>query len=108
MLSNQIMEYRELHPEAKAKEIAEAVGTSPAYVYQTLSPKKKLKKLKPVEPTEGQKTVRNEINRLNKEVDGWKNLFLDNLETLNQLEQDVIGYRAVISYLQAQIDGITV
>jgi sugar-specific transcriptional regulator TrmB len=102
------MEYRELHPEAKAKEIAEAVGTSPAYVYQTLSPKKKPKKLKPVEPTEGQKTVRNEINRLNKEVDGWKNLFLDNLETLNQLEQDVIGYRAVISYLQAQIDGVTV
>jgi sugar-specific transcriptional regulator TrmB len=108
MLSNQIIEYSELHPEAKAKEIAQAVGTSPAYVYQTLSPKKKPKKLKPVEPTEGQKTVRNEINRLNKEVDGWKNLFLDNLETLNQLEQDVIGYRAVISYLQAQIDGITV
>jgi DNA-directed RNA polymerase specialized sigma subunit len=110
MLSNQIIEYSELHPEAKAKEIAQAVGTSPAYVYQTLSPKKKksVKKMKPVEPTEGQKTVRNEINRLNKEVDGWKNLFLDNLETLNQLEQDVIGYRAVISYLQAQIDGIAV
>jgi hypothetical protein len=27
---------------------------------------------------------------------------------LSQLEQDVIGYRAVISYLQGQIDGVTV
>jgi len=116
MLSNQIIEYSELHPEAKAKEIAQAVGTSPAYVYQTLSPKKKIKKqLKPVAPTEGQKTLRQEINRLHAEIANYKildetnELLIDGLEDeINQLKNDVIGYRAVISYLQAQIDGITV
>jgi tRNA A37 N6-isopentenylltransferase MiaA len=116
MLSNQIIEYSELHPEAKAKEIAQAVGTSPAYVYQTLSPKKKIKKqLKPVAPTEGQKTLRQEINRLHAEIANYKildetnELMIDGLEDeINQLKNDVIGYRAVISYLQAQIDGITV
>ena len=116
MLSNQIIEYSELHPEAKAKEIAQAVGTSPAYVYQTLSPKKKIKKqLKPVVPTEGQKTLRQEINRLHAEIANYKildetnELMIDRLEDeINQLKNDVIGYRAVISYLQAQIDGITV
>jgi hypothetical protein len=116
MLSNQIIEYSELHPEAKAKEIAQAVGTSPAYVYQTLSPKKKIKKqLKPVAPTEGQKTLRQEINRLHAEIANYKildetnELMIDRLEDeINQLKNDVIGYRAVISYLQAQIDGITV
>ena len=49
-----------------------------------------------------------EITRLNTDIDGWKELYFANLDELEQLQQDVIGYRAVISYLQAQLDGIAV
>jgi len=109
MLSKKIREYKAANPNASAKDIAKELGTSAAYVYQVLTPKKKAKKeLKPVAPTEGQLTLRKEIERLNKEIEEWRNMFFDNLETLGQLEQDVIGYRAVISYLQGQIDGVTV
>ena len=46
--------------------------------------------------------------RLNKDIDDWRTLYLENLDLVEQLQQDVIGYRAVISYLQGQLDGITV
>jgi hypothetical protein len=64
--------------------------------------------VKPVVPTEGQETLRKEIKRLNEDIEGWQELYFSANKALGQLEQDVIGYRAVISYLQGQIDGVTV
>jgi hypothetical protein len=108
--TQQILKYKEANPTHKPSDIAKACGVKNTYVYQVLNnAKKKAKKdLKPVAPTEGQLTLRKEIDRLNKEIEEWRSMFYDNLEALGQLEQDVIGYRAVISYLQGQIDGVTV
>jgi hypothetical protein len=108
--SKQIIAYKEANPTHKPSDVAKACGVATAYVYQVLhnAKKKTVKAVKPVVPTKGQETLRKEIKRLNEEVDQWRGLYLGNAETLYQYEQDVIGYRAVISYLQAQIDGIAV
>jgi hypothetical protein len=105
--SKQIRSYKEANPTHKPSDIAKACGVTTAYVYQVLHTAKK-KAVKPVVPTEGQETLRKEIKRLNEDLDGWKVLYLSADEALDQLKQDVIGYRAVISYLQGQLDGATV
>ena len=104
MLSKKIRAYKLASPKAKAKEIAIAVGCKPAYVYQVLN----IKPVKNAEPTEGQQIVRQELTRLNKDIDDWRSLYLQTLDEVEQLNQDVVGYRAVISYLQGQLDGLTV
>ena len=108
--AKQIRAYKEANPTHKPVDIAKACGVTTTYVYQVLhhAKKKAVKAVKPVVPTEGQETLRKEIKRLNEEVDQWRGLYLGNAESLYQYEQDVIGYRAVISYLQGQLDGATV
>jgi len=107
--AKQIRGYKEANPTHKAKDIAKACGVTTTYVYQVLhsAKKKAVKAVKPV-VTEGQDTLRKEIKRLHEDLDGWKELYLSANEALDQLEQDVVGYRAVISYLQGQLDGATV
>ena len=103
--AKQIRAYKEANPTHKPKMIAESCGVTTAYVYQVLH---SAKKKKPVAPTQGQDTLRKEIKRLNEDLDGWRELYLSAHEALGQLEQDIVGYRAVISYLQGQLDGVTV
>ena len=105
----QIIAYKEANPTHKPSDVAKACGVATAYVYQVLhsAKKKAAKAVKPV-VTEGQDTLRKEIKRLHEDLDGWKELYLSASEALTQLEQDVVGYRAVISYLQGQLDGATV
>ena len=108
--SKQIRGYKEANPTHKPSDIAKACGVTTSYVYQVLHNAKK-KKLKPVAettPTEGQKIVRNEVARLNKDIDDWRSLYLASIDEFEQLQQDIIGYRAVISYLQGQLDGLAV
>ena len=105
--AKQIRGYQEANPTHKPKDIAKACGVTTAYVYQVLHHAKK-KAVKLVVPTQGQDTFRKEIKRLNEDLDGWRELYLSAHEALGQLEQDVVGYRAVISYLQGQLDGVTV
>jgi transposase len=107
--AKQIRACKEANPTHKAKDIAKACGVTTTYVYQVLhsAKKKAVKAVKPV-VTEGQNTLRQEIKRLNEDLDGWRELYLASSEALTQYEQDVIGYRAVISYLQGQLDGATV
>ena len=105
--SKQIRGYQEANPTHKPKDIAKACGVTTAYVYQVLHNAKK-KAVKPVAPTEGQDVLRKEIKRLNEDLDGWRELYLSSAEALTQYEQDVVGYRAVISYLQGKLDGATV
>ena len=108
--SKQIIAYKQANPTHKPSDVAKACGVTTAYVYQVLhtAKKKAAKAVKPVVPTEGQETLRKEIKRLNEDIDGWKELYISASEALGQLEQDVIGYRAVISYLQGKLDGATV
>jgi len=109
--SKQIRAYKEANPTAKPKAIGEACGVTTTYVYQVLHNAKRKKKpvaSKEMTPTEGQKIVRSELTRLNKDIDDWRSLYLQTLDEVEQLNQDVIGYRAVISYLQGQLDGATV
>lgn len=111
--SQKIREYAQANQNAKAKDIAKECGVATAYVYQVLhrAKKKKANKEKPVAektPTEGQKTVRSELTRLHRDIDDWRSLYLSSFDEIEQLKQDVIGYRAVISYLQGQLDGLAV
>jgi predicted transcriptional regulator len=109
MLSKTIRAHKEANPQLTANQIAATLGTTSVYVSQVLhkAKKKAVKAVKPV-VSEGQSILREEIKRLNEDLDGWRELYLSAHQTLGQLEQDVIGYRAVISYLQGQLDGITV
>lgn len=108
--AKRIRGYKEANPTHKPKAIAEACGVTTTYVYQVLNnaKKKAVKAVKPVAPTEGQDVLRKEIKRLNEDLDGWRELYLSSAEALTQYEQDVVGYRAVISYLQGKLDGATV
>ena len=115
--AKQIRGYQEANPTHKAKDIAKACGVTTTYVYQVLhhAKKKAVKAVKPVVPTEGQKIVREEVKRLHAEIanmqimDEVNEKFLADYEAeIEQLNQDIIGYRAVISYLQGQLDGVTV
>ena len=105
----QIIAYKEANPTHKPSDVAKACGVATAYVYQVLhsAKKKAAKAVKPV-VSEGQNTLREEIKRLNEDLDGWRELYLSSSEALTQYEQDVVGYRAVISYLQGKLDGATV
>jgi hypothetical protein len=107
--SKQILAYKEANPTHKPSDVAKGCGVTTAYVYQVLhnAKKKAVKAVKPV-VTEGQDTLRKEIKRLHEDLDGWRELYLSSAEALTQYEQDVVGYRAVISYLQGQLDGATV
>ena len=105
--SKQIRAFKEANPTANPKDIAAVCGVTTAYVYQVLHNAKKKAVKKPV-VTEGQETLRKEIKRLNEDLDGWRELYLSSADALVQYEQDVVGYRAVISYLQGKLDGATV
>ena len=68
-----------------------------------------------VEPTQGQQVLRDEIYSLQKEIAELRMLnevdtemLAESIAEIEQLKNDNIGYRAVISYLQGQLDGVTV
>ena len=116
--SKQILAYKEANPTHKPSDVAKACGVATAYVYQVLHNAKKnkdKKEKKLVVPTEGQKIVREELDRLHAEIANLKileevneKLLIDYEAEIEQLENDIIGYRAVISYLQGRLDGVAV
>jgi hypothetical protein len=109
--SKQIIAYKEANPTHKPSDVAKACGVATAYVYQVLHKAKNKTAKKPVAPmtpTEGQKIVREELDRLHAEIANLTILEEVNDEIIEQLQNDIIGYRAVISYLQGQLDGATV
>ena len=67
------------------------------------------------EPTKGQEILREEISRLNEELVELRmmsecdtEMLAESIAEIEQLKNDNIGYRAVISYLEAKINGIAV
>ena len=117
--SQQIRDYKEANPKQKPKDIAKACGVTTAYVYQVLHNAKHRKAKKSMievaTPTNGQKIVREEIERLHAEIERLQilqemdgELMAEIRDDLDRLNNDIVGYRAVISYLQGQLDGVTV
>jgi hypothetical protein len=114
--SKQILAYKEANPTHKPSDVAKACGVATAYVYQVLhKAKNKAKLVAQMTPTEGQKIVRKELERLHAEIANLQileevneKLLVDYEAEIEQLNSDIIGYRAVISYLQGQLDGVTV
>jgi hypothetical protein len=71
--------------------------------------------VEPVEPTQGQQVLRDEIDRLHAEIVELRilnevdtEMLAESIAEIEQLKNDNIGYRAVISYLQGRLDGSTV
>ena len=93
--SQQIREMLTANPDIPVKEIVEKVKCNPALIYQVkgaMNTEKKyaVKRDRPAkQPTEGQIVLRNVIKQD------------DN--TVKTLKQEIIGYRAVISYLEWQL-----
>ena len=105
--AKKIRAFKEANPKATFDEIAKGCGVNRTYVYQVLHVAKK-KIAKPITPTAGQHIVRDELNRLHAEIANLVILDEVNAGIIEQLKSDIIGYRAVISYLQGQLDGATV
>ena len=105
-----IRDHKKANPHLTSKQIANTLGTTAVYVSQVLhnAKKKKMKPVAEIAPTEGQKIVREELDRLHAEIANLTILEEVNDEIIEQLQQDIIGYRAVISYLQGQLDGLAV
>jgi hypothetical protein len=67
------------------------------------------------DPTYGQKVLRKEMDRLYAEIanldildDVNDSIISQHAAEIEQLKSDIVGYRAVISYLQGRLDGATV
>jgi hypothetical protein len=96
-IKKQVEEYKAANPDATNGEIAKACETTALYVYQILKPKQVVKPTDGNQLIEGQRILRRELLSLNKQI-----------EKIAQLEKDIVGYRAVISYLQGRLDGLAV
>ena len=103
-MSARIRNYKAANPDANAKQIADAVGTSTVYVYQILSnpPKNnnKVKTAKKVAPV-AEKPVKN------KELEDAK----EEIETLNMViavqKRQTEKHLAVIEYLEGRIGELS-
>jgi len=103
-MSARIRNYKAANPDANAKQIADAVGTSTVYVYQILSnpPKKnsKVKTAKKVAPV-AEKPVKN------KELEDAK----EEIEALNMViavqKRQTEKHLAVIEYLEGRIGELS-
>jgi hypothetical protein len=101
-MTKRIRDYKAANPNATAKQVAEAVGTTAVYVYQALAnPPKKAKPVKKeVTPSVSEKPVKN------KELEAAK----DEIETLNMvidvLKKQNEKHLAVIQYLEGKIDDL--
>jgi hypothetical protein len=104
-MSARIRNYSAANPDATARQIAEAVGTTAVYVYQVFaSQKKKAKKVKAVKkveaPSVADKPIKNkELEALSEEVEAQK-IIIDVLKRQNDRQQ------AVIEYLEFKIDDL--
>ena len=104
-LAKRIRNYSAANPDATARQIAEAVGTTAVYVYQVFaSQKKKAKKVKAVKkveaPSVADKPIKNkELEALSEEVEAQK-IIIDVLKRKNDRQQ------AVIEYLEFKIDDL--
>lgn len=125
MLSKLIRQHKEDNPQLTAKQIANTLGTTATYVHQVLHNAQKKKKnlvaTKKATPTDGQQILRQEIARLNQEVEDLKyemnqmgNLLDEYRDKVREMKLHHGGLEYIISYLESRLgierkdDGATV
>lgn len=101
-LANRIRNYSAANPDATARQIAEAVGTTAVYVYQVFaSQKKKAKKVKAVKKVEAPAVAEKPVK--NKQLDDAK----ENIEMLRIVvdaqKRQIDKNLAIIEYLEGRI-----
>lgn len=98
-MSKRIRAYKAGNPDADARKIAEALGTTSLYVYQILSkPLGKTKRAKPVaKPKESNPVDQKEVDALKEEIETL-NMVVSVLKKQNERNLAVIGY------LESKID----
>lgn len=98
-MSKQIRDYKAANPDANAKQIAEAVGTTAVYVYQILAvPAKKTDPAKSTSKAASANTVSV------KEHEELKKRLANSVEVNIGLEEEIVGLRAVIKYLEEKLE----
>jgi hypothetical protein len=103
-MSARIRNYKAANPDATAKQIADAVGTTSVYVYQILSnPPKKAKRGRPV----AEKTPLEKPAVSLKEFEDLKKALANSIENNLGYEEEVTGLKAVIKYLEEKLEEAT-
>jgi len=104
--TSKIVAYKNAHPEATYKQIGTAIGCDVSLIGQALgkaglTQKRKTRKVTPkVKPTVGQEVLR---NMMVKDIEEQE-LHILRLETeIDQLEQQVDGWKAIVSYLEHKL-----
>jgi tryptophanyl-tRNA synthetase len=104
-IAAKIREYRTAYPNATMKEIAEAFGTSPAYVHQSLFPKgkKRVKAKKASAPKSSNTAQEQLIVRLRNELAEYQKNEESFDKVSKKLVLEIVECRAVISYLERKL-----
>jgi hypothetical protein len=100
-ISKRIRDYKEANPDATARQVADAVGTTAVYVHQVLAnPLKKAKKGRPAtKPKENNPINKKEVDALKEEIE-MQNLIID------AQKKQVERLQTVIEYLEAKVDDM--
>jgi restriction endonuclease Mrr len=102
-MTKRIRDYKAANPDATAKEIAEAVGTTAVYVYQILAvPAKKAAPAKSTPKAASANTVSV------KEHDALVRRLAEQTVEVMELEEEIVGLRAVVKYLEEKLNGTPV
>jgi hypothetical protein len=98
-MTKRIRAYKAANPNATAKQIADATGATAVYVYQVLSDSSKNeKKAKPVAKNTPAISI--------KEHEELKARLANSVEVNIGLEDEIVGLKAVIKYLEEKIEEI--
>jgi hypothetical protein len=104
-ISKRIRDYKAANPDATAKQVADAVGTTAVYVYQVLSvPVKKATKTKKVEPVVKEAKENNSVSK--KELDALKEEIEMQRLIIDVQKRQAEKLQAVIEYLEGKIDDL--
>jgi len=103
-MAKRIRDYKAANPNATAKQVSDAVGSSVIYVYQVLNnPPKKIKKEKPV--TTSKAAPANTVSL--KEHEAMVRRLAEQTAEVMDLEEDIVGLKAIIKYLEEKLEEAT-
>jgi uncharacterized protein (DUF2164 family) len=97
-ISQRIRDYKTANPDAAVKEIADAVGTTPVYVYQVLAVPAKKAAAKPTAKASPTNTVSV------KEHEAVVRRLAEQTAEVMDLEEEIVGLRAIVKYLEEKLD----
>ena len=102
-MSARIRDYKAANPDATAKQIADAVGTTSVYVYQILSnPPKKAKRGRPV--ASATTTAPNTVSI--KDYEEVRFVLSATVRVNEELENEVTELKAIVKYLERRVKSL--